>query len=353
MVPFAGWSLPLRYPAGIIAEHRHTRAAAGLFDVSHMGQATIIGAHELVAPALEALVPGDIVGLTPGRSRYSMLLNEGGGVIDDLIISRVADGLRLVVNGARRAVDAAHLELMLEATPPAPEIVWHDRALLALQGPAAAAVLARLGANLDRFAFMAVRDMRVAGFEIWVARCGYTGEDGFELSVPAADAEALARRLLDEPEVAPAGLGARDSLRLEAGLCLYGQDLDESITPIEAGLAWVVGKSRRQSWNFPGGDILRAQLAGGVGRRLVGLLVDGRAPARAGAEIMHAGEPVGRVTSGGFSPSLERPIALALLRSDLADPGSEVSILLRGREIAAQVVTLPFVAHRYRTGGAG
>ena len=353
MVGFAGWSLPLRYPAGIIAEHRHTRAAASLFDVSHMGQATILGAHELVAPALEALVPGDIAGLAPGRSRYSMLLNEGGGVIDDLIISRVADGLRLVVNGARQAVDAAHLTLMLAARPPAPPIVWHDRALLAVQGPAAATVLARLGADIDGLGFMAVRDMRVSGFDVWGARCGYAGEDGFELSVPVTDAESLARRLLDEPEMAPAGLGARDSLRLEAGLCLYGQDLDETVTPVEAGLAWVIGKSRRLAWDFPGGEVLRAQLAKGPARRLVGVLVDGRAPVRAGAEVIHAGEAVGRVTSGVFSPTLERPIALALLRADHADPGSDVSILLRGREVAAQVVALPFVAHRYRTGGAG
>ncbi len=349
MVDFAGYALPVQYPAGIIAEHLHTRAAASLFDVSHMGQVSIRGAFATVARALEALVPADIAGLAPGQARYAMFLNEGGGVIDDLIVARVADGLRLVVNGARKAVDAAHLAGFLSAG----EIVWHeDRALFALQGPGAADVLSRLGAQIAELPFMAVRDGRIGDHAVWISRTGYTGEDGFEISLPNGQAEALARLLLEQTEVMPAGLGARDSLRLEAGLSLYGQDLDEAITPVEAGLGWVIGKSRRADWGFCGGAALREQLAAGAARRMVGLAIEGRAPVRSGAEMVVAGELVGRVTSGGFSPSLSAPIAMGLLRADLAVPDTEISVLLRGRAVPARVVRRPFVPHRYHSVGA-
>ena len=309
MGPFAGYDMPIQFASGILAEHLHTRSRAGLFDVSHMGQAELVGPdHATVAAALERLCPADFLGLAPGRQRYSQLLNAEGGIVDDLMVSRPpgADGrLNLVVNAARKAVDFALLESSL---PPSVRLTRLDRlALVALQGPAAVAVLERLEPNsgLAAMAFMSARPVPFGRFTAFVSRSGYTGEDGFEISLPADEAEAFARRLLADPDVAPIGLGARDSLRLEAGLCLYGHELDETIDPIEAGLAWSIQKRRRLEGGFPGAARVQAALAEGPARKRVGLRPEGRAPAREGAEIVDAsGAEIGRVTSGGFGPSV-------------------------------------------------
>jgi aminomethyltransferase len=345
MVPFAGWSMPVQYPMGVLAEHLHCRAAAGLFDVSHMGQASLLGAG--AAAALEALTPGDITGLKPGRQRYTLLTNEAGGIIDDLMVAALApDRLFLVVNAARRDVDLPHIAGHL---PPGVTLEPHpDRGLLALQGPAAAAVMARLGPAATALPFMGYGPARIGGIDCMVSRSGYTGEDGFEISVPATDVEALARKLLAEPEVKPIGLGARDSLRLEAALPLYGNDIDELTTPIEAGLAWVIGRRRRTDWAFPGGTAIRDQLEHGTVRRRVGILPDGRAPARAHTAIVAPdGTAAGTVTSGGFGPSLGGPLAMGYVRRDLAADGTALALVVRGKPLAARVVPMPFVPHRY------
>lgn len=344
MAPFAGWVLPIQYPAGILAEHRHTRTAASLFDVSHMGQISLAG--DRAAAALQALVVGDIAGLGAGRQRYTLFTNEAGGILDDLMVGRLPGRLHLVVNAARTAHDLLHLQTHLPAgvTPTHHE----DRALLALQGPLAAAVLARLAPGAAGLRFMGAVECSVAGVPAIVTRSGYTGEDGFEISLPADAAERVAGRLLAEPDVAPAGLGARDSLRLEAGLCLYGQDIDELTTPVEAGLAWSIGKRRREAADFPGATVIRDQLAHGPTRRRVGLRLEGRAPARAGAEIVAAdGTMAGAVTSGGFSPSLNAPIAMGYVRRDLAQSGTNLMLRVRERLLPAAVHPLPFVPHRY------
>jgi aminomethyltransferase len=355
MVPFAGYAMPVQYDmagtlaercrGGVLAEHLHCRSQAALFDVSHMGQARLEGAEAAVA--LEALVPGDIAGLKPGRQRYTLFTNEAGGIVDDLMVANPGDdSLFLVVNAARKAVDYAHLKLRLPESVKLIELP--DRALLALQGPMAAAVMARVGPGATALPFMGFAAVSVAGIPCWVSRSGYTGEDGFELSVPAAQAEALARALLAQPEVAPAGLGARDSLRLEAGLCLYGNDLDEVTTPIEAGLTWAIGKRRKMGWDFLGAAVLRDQLDVGPPRLRVGLKPDGRAPARAGATVVDAaGNEAGIVTSGGFSPSLGAPIAMGYVRRDLAADGTKLFLLVRGKTLPATVVPMPFVPHRY------
>jgi aminomethyltransferase len=345
LVDFAGWSLPVQYPAGIMAEHRHCRTAAALFDVSHMTQALIRGAG--AAEAFERLVPGDIAGLAEGSLRYTLFTNERGGTLDDLIAGRVAEGLFVVANAARRAADLAHLRQALEPEHPVEELA--DRALLALQGPRAAEVLGRLCPSASGLAFMHAMTATIHGRSCRISRCGYTGEDGFEISVGAADATALARLLLDEPEVAPAGLGARDSLRLEAGLCLYGHELSAEITPVEAGLAWTIAKRRRGEANFPGADVILRQLAEGAQRRLVGIRPDGRAPAREGTEILDsAGQPLGMVTSGGFGPSVGAPIALGYVPAAQAAPATPLQLSIRGKPHPAKVVALPFVAHRYQ-----
>ena len=347
MVPFAGWSMPVQYSAGVLAEHLHCRAdgCAGLFDVSHMGQASLHGSAG--TQALEALVPGDIQGLKPGRQRYTVLTNEAGGVIDDLMVSRLApDHLFLVVNASRADVDLPHIEAHL---PAGVTLQRHDdRALLALQGPGAAAVMARLGPVAAALPFMGFGAAAVGGIDCLVSRSGYTGEDGFEISVPAELVERLARVLLDQPEVRPAGLGARDSLRLEAGLCLYGNDLDELTTPVEAGIAWVIGKRRRTEWDFPGAIAIRDQLQHGCARTLVGIRPEGRAPARAGTNIVaDNGTAAGTVTSGGFAPSLNAPVAMGYVRRDLTAEGTELRLQVRGRSLPARVVPMPFVPHRY------
>ncbi len=346
-VSFAGWSMPVHYSAGVLAEHLHCRAdgSAALFDVSHMGQ---ISLHGATAPAaLEALVPGDIQGLRPGRQRYTMLTNEAGGIIDDLMVAMLApDHLFLVVNASRRDIDLGHIA---EYLPAGVTLKRHDdRALLALQGPGAAMVMGRLCADAAALPFMGVGRFSVGGTDCLVSRSGYTGEDGFEISVPGRQADRLARQLLNEPEVQPAGLGARDSLRLEAGLCLYGNDLDAVITPVEAGLAWVIGKRRRNEWAFPGGVVVRDQLRHGCHRLRVGIRPEGRAPARAGTTIVaEDGTAAGIVTSGGFAPSLNAPVAMGYVRCDLAAVGTPLRLQVRGRSLPARVVPLPFVPHRY------
>jgi aminomethyltransferase len=352
MVAFAGYEMPVQYPTGIITEHLHTRAQAGLFDVSHMGQIRLHGAA--AAHALEALVPGDLRALAPGHMRYTLLLNDGGGILDDLMATRIDDGLMLVVNAARKETDFAHLAARLD---PAVTIEPRfDRALLALQGPAAAAVLARHAAGIDQMPFMSAAEVSLAGAQAFLTRSGYTGEDGYEISLAAGDAVAVAERLLAEPEVAPIGLGARDTLRLEAGLCLYGHDIDETTTPIEAGLAWTIGKRRRAEGGFAGAATVLRQLAEGPHRRRVGIRPDGRAPAREGAAIVDpAGSGIGRVTSGGFGPSVGGPIAMGYVEAGQAADGTALALVVRDVPRPAHVARLPFVPTRYYrpTGASG
>jgi aminomethyltransferase len=344
MVEFAGYSMPVHYQ-GVLAEHLHCRTHAALFDVSHMGQATLTGAT--AAAALERLVPGDLLGLKPGRQRYTLLTNEAGGILDDLMVANPGDEkLLLVVNASRKEIDFTHIAANL---PSGVQLHEHDdRALLALQGPAAAAVISRLAPEAAQIPFMGMAAVTLAGIPCLVVRSGYTGEDGFELSLPAESAQALAQRILDEPEVIPAGLGARDSLRLEAGLCLYGNDIDELTSPIEADLAWVIGRRRRNAWDFPGAAVIRDQLEHGTPRRRVGIRPDGRAPARALTEIVAGdGTEAGTVTSGGFSPTLSAPIAMGYVRKDLTTDGTTLHLMVRGKPLPAHVVPLPFVPHRY------
>ena len=344
MVPFAGYAMPVHYHAGVLAEHLHCRASAALFDVSHMGQASLRGP---ATSALERLVPSDIAALRPGKQRYSLLMTRDGGILDDLMIANLApDHLVLVVNASRKHLDYPHIQASL---PPGVTLERHeDRALLALQGPAAAAVLARLSPEAAALPFMSYAALTLAGSSCWVSRSGYTGEDGFEISVPAAEAEILARRLLAEPEVMPAGLGARDSLRLEAGLCLYGNDIDEDTNPIEAGLGWVIGKRRKLAWDFLGGDAVRAMLEEGPPRLRVGIRPDGRAPARAGTAIIDsAGVALGMITSGGFGPSLGGPVAMGYVPTSLAAVGSTLTLVVRDRPVPARVIAMPAVPHRY------
>ena len=355
MAPFAGYEMPIQFKCGILAEHLHTRAHAGLFDVSHMGQVFLDGPdHETTAHALEALCPADIISLAPGRQRYTQFLNAEGGVIDDLMASRQpgADGrIALVVNAARKSIDFAWLRAKLPETVKL--TVRDEAALVALQGPSAAAVLARLapGSGIDAMPFMSVRPIRFGRFEAEVSRSGYTGEDGFEISLPAGEVEAFARQLLADSEVEPIGLGARDTLRLEAGLCLYGHELDEAIDPIEAGLAWSIQKRRRAEGGFPGAARIQAALKDGPSRKRVGFRLDGRAPAREGAEIQDAaGTTIGRVTSGGFGPSVGAPIAMGYVDRAHAGIGSPVGVLVRGKTLAAHVAPLPFHPHAYYRG---
>ncbi len=342
MVPFAGWSMPVQF-AGVLAEHAQCRTHAALFDVSHMGQVTLAGAD--AARALERLIPADLVGLAPGRQRYGFFLDETGGIIDDLMVANIGDLLFMVCNAARTDADLRHLRTHLSGI----DIVHHeDRALLALQGPAAAIVMARLAPAAAALPFLGVTEVTIGGAPCWVSRSGYTGEDGFEISVPAALAESLAELLLAQPEVAPAGLGARDTLRLEAALCLYGQDIDGVTTPIEAGLAWAIPKRRRDAGDFIGAAVIADQLALGPTRRRVGIRPAGRAPARAGVEILAAdGTVAGVITSGSFSPSLGVPIAMGYVRRDLAAPGIRVDLLIRGQRHPAELVAMPFVPHRF------
>jgi aminomethyltransferase len=338
--------MPVQYPAGIMAEHLHTRAGAGLFDVSHMGQLRLRGAG--AAQALETLIPGEIQALKPGRTRYTLFTNEQGGVLDDLMATNAGDYLFLVVNAACKAQDTAHLRHRIGDRVQIEELP--DRALLALQGPAAAEVLGRLVPAVRSMGFMSWAEHRIEGAPCMVTRSGYTGEDGFEISVPNEAAVKVAKRLLGESEVKPIGLGARDSLRLEAGLCLYGHDIDEKTTVIEADLAWTVGKRRREEGGFPGAAIVQDQLAKGAPRKRVGIAPEGRAPAREHTEIRGESGPVGEVTSGGFGPTANAPVAMGYVDAAHAAAGSAVSLVVRGTPRPARIVPLPFVPHRYHRG---
>jgi len=351
MVPFAGYDMPVSYPAGIMAEHRQCREAAALFDVSHMGQVRLVGSD--AAAALETLVPVDVVGLGVDKQRYALFTNDAGGILDDLMVTRRADHLFLVVNAGCKVADIAHLRATIASrcrVEPMP-----DHALLALQGPAAAAVVGRLAPALSQLTFMTGAEARIAGIDCFATRSGYTGEDGFEISVAARDAEALARALLAEPEVAPAGLGARDTLRLEAGLCLYGHEIDTTTTPIEAGLTWAIQKVRRpggeRAGGYPGATTIERQLAQGTERKRVGLVGNERAPVREGAAIVDdAGIAIGRVTSGTIGPSVGKPVALAYVSTALAAAGTRLDAEVRGKRQPMQVVPLPFTPHRYFRG---
>jgi len=345
MVPFAGYDMPVQYPAGVLAEHNHTRAAAGLFDVSHMGQAVIRGEGRVAG--IESLVPGDIAALAEGRIRYTQFTNEQGGILDDLMVTNAGDHLFVVVNAACKVQDIAHLKASLAGKAEVTELT--DRALLALQGPLAATALSRLAPEADAMVFMSFRPLDIAGIPCLVSRSGYTGEDGYEISVPNDRAAELAQRLLAEPEVKPIGLGARDSLRLEAGLCLYGSDIDTTTTPVEAGLTWSISKRRRAEGGFPGAKVVQRQLAEGTLRLRVGLKPLDKAPARAHTSITDVnGNPIGEVTSGGYGPSAGGPIAMGYVDATQAAPGTVVHLVVRGTPREARVVAMPFVPNRYR-----
>jgi aminomethyltransferase len=352
IVPFAGYEMPVQFPAGIIAEHTHTREAAGLFDVSHMGQAIVIARdHDTAARFLERLVPGDILSLSPGQIRYTQLTNKDGGIIDDLMVTRDpsphGDGkLMLVVNASRKQVDYAWLE---ENLPAGVKLVQlEDRSLLALQGPRAEAALSRYCPEAAGLSFMSAAQARFDGVAIHVARSGYTGEDGFELSIPTEHLLAVYDRLLTHSDIRPIGLGARDSLRLEAGLCLYGHDIDETTSPVEAGLAWSIGKRRRIEGGFTGAERILAELKNGPSRRRVGILPEGRSPAREGSAIAAEGRNIGRVTSGGFAPTLGHPVAMGYVESSFAPVGTRLQLIVRDKPLPGEITSLPFVPHRYK-----
>ncbi len=353
MVPFAGYDMPVQYPMGILKEHLHTRAQAGLFDVSHMGQVRLTGKNGKSAAAeLEKLVPVDIVDLPLHQQRYALFTNPQGGILDDLMVANNGDHLFIVVNAACKRTDIDHLHQHLSDACVIEEL--SDRALLALQGPAAASVMAKLLPETSTMIFMQTATVTLAGAKCYISRSGYTGEDGFEISVPNAQAEALARLLLAQPEVAPIGLGARDSLRLEAGLCLYGHDMDEHTTPIEASLTWAISKVRRadgaRAGGFPGAEIILKQLATGTTRKRVGLRPEGR-PVREGAQIHDAeGKLVGEVSSGGFGASANGPVAMGYVATECAQLGTKLNAMVSNKAVVIEVVKLPFVQQRYYRG---
>jgi aminomethyltransferase len=353
MVPFAGYEMPVQFRTGIIAEHNWTRTEAGLFDVSHMGQAFLVGhSHDATARALEKLVPGDIRGLALGRIRYTQLTNQDGGIIDDLMVTRsnspTDDGsLGLIVNASRKAADYDWIRGNL--TPGISLMPVENRALIALQGPKAAQVISRHCPKAGSLAFMSATSAEFDGIDCSVSRSGYTGEDGFEISVGARKAHEVVSALLSEPEVKPVGLGARDSLRLEAGLCLYGHDIDETTSPVEADLAWSIGKRRRTEGGYPGAFRIGRELTHGPARRRVGLRPEGRVPAREGAVVSdESGKPIGRITSGGFGPTVNGPVAMGYVEMRFAKPGTPVSLTVRGTALPARVSDLPFIPHNYK-----
>tara|TARA_R110000772_G_scaffold111977_5_gene216116 strand:+ start:557 stop:1666 length:1110 start_codon:yes stop_codon:yes gene_type:complete len=347
MVPFAGYDMPVQYPAGILKEHLHTRSSAGLFDVSHMGQLVISGDDP--ATAIEKLIPGDIQALAPGEMRYSFLTNKDGGILDDLIVTRREKDLFVVVNAACKEQDIALLEKGLTGKAEVREL--KDRTLVALQGPKAVTVLSRYADEVKEMPFMTFREISLDGIPCFVTRSGYTGEDGYEISIPNEHAVSFYRKLLAEDEVAPIGLGARDSLRLEAGLCLYGHDLNEQTTPNSAGLLWAISKRRREEGGFPGSDVVQAQIASKPAMKRVGILPEGRAPAREHTEIAdEAGNVIGEVTSGGYSPCLEAPIAMGYVPLAFSAVGTKISLLVRGKARVATVAKMPFVEQRYYRG---
>jgi len=356
MTGFAGYAMPVQYPSGIVREHLHTRARVGLFDVSHMGQAILAGPR--AARRLETLVPGDIAALASGRMRYTQLLDGHGHILDDLMVTRLDDEagrerLFLVVNAATKKADFAHLAAEL---PDCALTVLDDRALLALQGPKAAEVLRRhlssaAAESVSTLPFMAARSFMRDGTFLNISRSGYTGEDGFEISLPATAAPDFAQELLDEPDVRPIGLGARNSLRLEAGLCLYGHDIDSTTGPVEAGLSWSISRRRREAGGFFGYEQVTRAIDHGPSRLRVGFLLEGQAPAREGSEIVtREGRTIGRVTSGGFAPSLGRPVAMGYVGAAHAAPGRQVCLIVRGKPLAAKIVPMPFVPHHYFRG---
>ena len=353
MVPFAGYDMPVQYPLGVMKEHLHTREAAGLFDVSHMGQIVLRGAD--AAKALETLVPVDIIDLPVGMQRYAMFTDDQGGILDDLMVANLGnDTLFLVVNAACKDQDLAHLQKHIGSQCEI-ESLFAERALLALQGPKAAEVLARLAPEVAKMTFMQFAPVRLLGADCYVSRSGYTGEDGFEISVPAEHCETLARSLLAEPEVEAIGLGARDSLRLEAGLCLYGHDMSTNSTPIEASLLWAMSKPRRadgaRAGGFPGAERIFAQQQQGVASKRVGLLPQERVPVREGAELVDAdGTVIGTVCSGGFGPTLGAPVAMGYLQSSHIALDTEVWALVRGKRVEMKVAKTPFVPQRYYRG---
>jgi aminomethyltransferase len=353
MVPFAGYDMPVQYPSGILTEHNWTREKAGLFDVSHMGQCFLIGPdHETTAKALEALIPADIVNLAPGKQRYSQLLNEEGGILDDLMVTRSADpdedgALYLVVNAACKHADYAHIEARLPANVKL--VKAEHRGLIALQGPGAEAALAAIAPEAAEMGFMTSRTMKVAGIKANVSRSGYTGEDGYEISAAANKIGEIWDTLLLDGNVKPIGLGARDSLRLEAGLCLYGHDIDTTTSPIEAALNWSIQKRRREEGGFPGAARVQRELAEGVSRIRVGLKPEGRAPAREGTEIATPeGEVIGVVTSGGFGPTLNGPCAMGYVAKAHSAPGTQLNLIVRGKPLPAVVAPMPFVPNGYK-----
>jgi aminomethyltransferase len=356
MVPFAGYDMPVQYAAGVLREHLHTRNAAGLFDVSHMGQLVLRAKSGKVldaALALERLVPQDIAAVAPGRQRYAQFTNSDGGILDDLMVANFGDHLFLVVNAACKAEDEAHLRKALSDVCEIESLT--GRALIALQGPKAESAMIKFCAGASAMKFMDAGPQRVGGYDCFVSRSGYTGEDGFEISVPAQHAEALVTALLDDSDVLPIGLGARDSLRLEAGLCLYGHDIDTTTTPVEGALEWSVQKSRRsggaRAGGFPGAERILAQFATGATRRRVGLRPEGRAPVREGAALFADAtsvEPIGKVTSGGFGPSLNAPVAMGYLPSSLSAIGRSVFAEVRGQRLPLTVAAMPFVPNTYK-----
>ncbi len=353
MVPFAGYDMPVQYPAGIMAEHNWTRESAGLFDVSHMGQAFLVGPdHETTARALEALIPADIVNLPPGKQRYSQLLNEEGGILDDLMVTRSADpdedgALLLVVNAACKTQDYAHIEARLPANVKL--VRAEHRGLIALQGPKAEEALAALNPEAAEMGFMTLRTLKLGGVKANVSRSGYTGEDGYEISAAADRIGEIWDALLLDARVKPIGLGARDSLRLEAGLCLYGHDIDTTTSPVEAALNWSIQKRRREEGGFPGAARIQREFAEKPARIRVGLLPEGRAPAREGADIATAdGTIVGKVTSGGFGPTLNGPCAMGYVAREHSAPGTKLDLIVRGKPLPATVAAMPFVPNRYK-----
>lgn len=356
MVPFADYEMPVQYPLGVLKEHLHCRKAAGLFDVSHMGQVILrprSGSMADAALALESLVPVDILGLAVNRQRYAMFTNQGGGILDDLMVANRGDHLFLVVNAACKDADIAHLEKGLGQDCRVETI--SDRALVALQGPAAETALARLVPDCAKMRFMDVASLDWQGTELWVSRSGYTGEDGFEISLPDDRAAGFAKALLDMDEVEAIGLGARDSLRLEAGLCLYGSDIDQTTSPVEAQLGWALQKSRRaggaRAGGFPGAERILRELSDGPHRLRVGLSPEGRAPMRAHTALFastDSTEPIGEVTSGGFGPSIEAPMSMAYVASPQAVEGTMVYAEVRGKRLAAKVVPMPFTPARFK-----
>ncbi len=355
MVPFAGYALPVQYPAGLMAEHRHTRSAAGLFDVSHMGQLRLVGPD--AAAAFESLMPVDVIGLGVGKQRYGLLLSDAGTILDDLMFVNRGDDLFVIVNGACKAADIAHIQARIGTrctVQPLPE-----QALLALQGPQAVTALSRLVPGVERLVFMTGARFSWQGHDLFLTRSGYTGEDGFEISVHASQAEALARALLAQPEVQPIGLGARNSLRLEAGLCLYGNDIDTTTTPVEANLGWAMQKVRRtggaRAGGFPGADRVLGQLDGTVTltRRRVGLIAQERVPVREHTELQDlSGRRVGEVTSGLLGPTCDQPVAMGYVETALAATGTRLQALVRGKPVPMVVADLPFVPTRYYRGPA-